>query len=157
MNFKFLDNLEEQEISTILNLPMSKVKNAMSRNYTFPFIFLGDENEKYQIINEASSIGLNIQEGGRIMTLGDKLNKSCAMLDFIKYFNKNETIIIGIGDNKNDIEMLDSSDFPCLVKNSKFNYKNLISQNYTLSSSEAPEGWKEVVKEVLIKLNFFGS
>ena len=115
------------------------------------------KNEKYQIINEASSIGLNIQEGGRIMTLGDKLNKSCAMLDFIKYFNKNETIIIGIGDNKNDIEMLDSSDFPCLVKNSKFNYKNLISQNYTLSSSEAPEGWKEGVKEVLIKLNFFGS
>ena len=157
MNFKFLNNLEEQEISTILNLPVNKVKNAMNRNYTFPFIFLGDENEKYQIINEASSIGLNIQEGGRIMTLGDKLNKSCAMLDFIKYFNKNETIIIGIGDNKNDIEMLDSSDFPCLVKNSKFNYKNLISQNYTLSSSEAPEGWREVVKEVLIKLNFFGS
>ena len=91
------------------------------------------------------------------MTLGDKLNKSSAMLDFLKYFNKSETIIIGIGDNKNDIEMLDSSDFPCLFKNSKFNYKNLISQNYTLSSSEAPEGWKEVVKEVLIKLNFFGS
>ena len=41
----------------------------MNRNYTFPFIFLGDENEKYQIINEASCIGLNIQEGGRIMTL----------------------------------------------------------------------------------------
>ena len=136
---------------------MNKVKNAMNRNYTFPFIFLGDENEKYQIINEASSIGLNIQEGGRIMTLGDKLNKSSAMLDFLKYFNKSETIIIGIGDNKNDIEMLDSSDFPCLVKNNKFNHKNLIAQNYTLSSSEAPEGWREVVREVLIKLNFFGS
>ena len=53
--------------------------------------------------------------------------------------------------------MLDSSDFPCLVKNNKFNYKNLIAQNYTLSSSEAPEGWREVVREVLIKLNFFGS
>ena len=48
---KFLNNLEDQEISTILYLPMSKVKNAMSRTYTFPFIFLGDENEKYQIIN----------------------------------------------------------------------------------------------------------
>ena len=52
--------------------------------------------------------------------------------------------------------MLDSCDFPCLVKNDKFNYKNLIARNYTLSSSEAPEGWREVVKEVLIKLNFFG-
>ena len=77
---------QDQEISKILNLPLNKVKNAMNRNYTFPFLFLGDENEKYQIINEASSIGLNIQEGGRIMTLGDKLNKSSANVRFFKIF-----------------------------------------------------------------------
>ena len=115
---------------------MKKSKNFYNqkKEYSYLFVFDLDKNDK---ILKSQSINLLELENNN--------------------FNKNETIIIGIGDNKNDIEMLDSGDFPCLVKNSKFNYKNLISQNYTLSSSEAPEGWKEVVKEVLIKLNFFGS
>ena len=155
-NFSFLSNLKKQEISSILNLPIDKIKNAMNRKYTIPFIFLGDEIEKNLIINKASSIGLSIQEGGRIMTLGDKFDKSNAMLEFIKNFNQDTIISIGIGDNKNDLAMLDSSDFPCLVKNSNFNYKNTTDKNYILSRSPAPEGWREVVEEVLIKINFFG-
>tara|TARA_B100000886_G_scaffold283088_1_gene207337 strand:+ start:1824 stop:2624 length:801 start_codon:yes stop_codon:yes gene_type:complete len=155
MNFKFLNNLKDQEISTILNLTLNKVKNAMNRKYTIPFIFLGDEIEKNLIINKASSIGLSIQEGGRIMTLGDKFDKSDAMLEFIKYFNQDTIISIGIGDNKNDLTMLDSSDFPCLIKNINFNYTNTTDKNYILSSSPAPEGWREVVEEVLIKIDFF--
>ena len=90
------------------------------------------------------------------MTLGDKFDKSNAMLEFIKNFNQDTIISIGIGDNKNDLAMLDSSDFPCLVKNSNFNYKNTTDKNYILSRSPAPEGWREVVEEVLIKINFFG-
>ena len=63
-----------------------------------------------------------------------------------KITNKNYTII-GIGDNENDISMLDKSDYPCMVRNGD---RNIVHENrYLYSENEAPMGWIEVVKKTL--------
>ena len=58
---------------------------------------------------------------------------------------------IAVGDNHNDLEMLQNSDIPCLVKNDKF-LKKLTNKNLIISKQAAPEGWVEIVKLALEKI-----
>ena len=59
-----------------------------------------------------------------------------------------------MGDNYNDLEMLQNSDIPCLVKNDKFLKKNLQIKNLIISKQTAPEGWVEIVKLALEKIKY---
>ena len=58
-----------------------------------------------------------------------------------------------MGDNYNDLEMLKNSDFPCLVFNDKFLLDTININNCIVSKNLAPNGWQEVVKMALEKLN----
>ena len=101
-------------------------------------------------------MGLSFNEGGRVVSIGDKVDKASAMkkvLDLLSNLEEFKNIYtIGVGDSLNDLEMLNNVQFPCLIKNK--NNKNLINnENYTISSVEAPHGWPEVVKMVLEKIH----
>ena len=94
-------------------------------------------------------------EGGRVLNLGDRINKADAMKKIIQMFEakfKFKPKIIAVGDNHNDLEMLQNSDIPCLVKNDKFLKKNLKIKNLIISKQAAPEGWVEIVKLALEKI-----
>ena len=94
-------------------------------------------------------------EGGRVLNLGDRINKADAMKKITqmlenKFRCKPKTI--AVGDNHNDLEMLQNSDIPCLVKNDKFLKKNLQIKNLIVSKQAAPEGWVEIGKLALEKI-----
>ena len=85
----------------------------MNRNYTIPLKFLGNIEDKENIINNLMKIGLRIQEGGRIMNLGDNITKGTAMtktLHLIKSNLNKDVKTIGVGDNFNDLEMIKKSE-----------------------------------------------
>ena len=98
--------------------------------------------------------GLNIQFGGRVLSLGDKVSKGNAMKKFVSLLSKETKrnyVSICVGDNENDFDMLDKCDYPCLVKNGplkKINFKN----ECIFSTQEAPNGWVEVVNKTLNKI-----
>ena len=101
-------------------------------------------------------IGLRIQEGGRIMNLGDNITKGTAMtktLNLIKSNLNKEVKTIGVGDNFNDLEMIKKSDFPCLVKNDNFEHKNVNINNLIISNKPSPIGWADVIKIAMEKIN----
>ena len=58
---------------------------------------------------------------------------------------------IALGDSRNDIDMLNSCKYSCLIKNSSGAYPKLRSnkKNVFKSSKLAPDGWSQV----LYKLN----
>ena len=94
-----------------------------------------------------------MQEGGRVLNLGDNVAKGKAMKKFMKLLNIEKFLTIAVGDSKNDIDMLEASDFPCLVYNKLANLSNINTKRYFLSKSEAPLGWSEVIDRVLTKIN----
>ena len=101
-------------------------------------------------------IGLRIQEGGRIMNLGDNITKSTAMtktLHLIKLKLNKDVKTIGVGDNFNDLEMIKNSDFPCLIKNDNFDHKNVNINNLIISNKPSPMGWADVIKIAMEKIN----
>ena len=152
---KWLSEMDEKDKSLILGLKHQKLKNALDRKYTVPFIFNGNKNEKKELAKIIKKKGLYLQEGGRVVHLTDKVNKAKSLQVFVRFFKKNNENVktIAVGDNYNDLEMLKTSDFPCLVFNDKFTLDEIHINNLITTNKPSPEGWADVIKMALVKIN----
>ena len=95
-------------------------------------------------------------KGSRFMQISSICNKRIAKklishVYDIQFRDKYTMNTIALGDSRNDIDMLNSSKYSCLIKNSSSTYPKLRSnkKNVFKSSKLAPDGWSEV----LYKLN----
>ena len=152
---KWLSNMDKKKQGVIFGLEDYKLEMALDRKYTIPFIFDGNKNEKKELSRIIKKKGLALQEGGRVINLTDKVSKAKALQVFVRFFKKNnENIkIIAVGDNYNDLDMLKISDFPCLVFNDKFTLDEIPINNLIITNKPSPEGWADVIKMALVKIN----
>ena len=67
---------------------------------------------------------------------------------------RNKIKTIGVGDNFNDLDMLKNCDVPCLVFNDHFKLDQINIDNLIFSNKPSPEGWADVIKKALAKLNY---
>ena len=152
---KFVLKLKKDEQLEIFGLSEKQLSYASDREFSVPFIFKGNKVEKNNLFRLASDMGLTMQEGGRVINLSDNVSKSFAMKKVRRIFEKTEQQqlkIIGVGDNFNDLDMLKNSDIACLVFNEKFKLDTLNINNCLVSKKPAPDGWEEVVKMALEKI-----
>ena len=57
--------------------------------------------------------------------------------------NNRNVKIIAVGDNYNDLDMLKTSDFPCLVFNNTFTLDEIPIDNLITTDKPSPEGWAD--------------
>jgi len=147
---KLSKNIQEK----IFGQKDDKLKDALNRKYTLPFLFKGDKNEKNKLLKILNSNTLTFQEGGRVLNLCDNINKVKSMNKVIKILKKTEDKIksIAVGDNYNDLDMLKNCDIPCLVFNDKFKLDQINIDNLIFSNRPSPEGWADVIKKALVKI-----
>ena len=152
---KWLSEMDKKKQSLIFGLEDEKLKMALDRKYTIPFIFEGNKKEKNRLFKIVKNKGLGLQEGGRVINLTDKVNKAKALQVFVRFFKKNnkEVKTIAVGDNYNDLDMLKTSDFPCLVFNDKFTLDEIPIKNLIITNKPSPVGWADVIKMALAKIN----
>ena len=152
---KWLSEMDTGNQRLILGLEHKKLKMALDRKYTLPFIFNGNKNQKKELSKIIKNKGLFLQEGGRVIHLTDRVNKAKALKVFVRFFKKNNKNVktIAVGDNYNDLDMLKTSDFPCLVFNDKFTLDQIPINNLITTNKPSPEGWADVIKMALVKLN----
>ena len=151
-----ISKINKKEQEKIFGQKDSKLKDALDRKYTLPFLFRGDKNEKNKLLKILNSNSLTLQEGGRVLNLCDNINKVKSMNRVIKILKKTEDKIktIAVGDNYNDLDMLKNCDIPCLVFNDKFKLDQINIDNLIFSNEASPEGWADVIKKALVKLRF---
>ena len=152
---KWLCEMDQNKQSLILGLEYQKLRSALDRKYTIPFIFDGSKIEKKELEKNIKNKGLFLQEGGRVIHLTDKVNKAKALQVFVRFFKKNNKNVktIAVGDNYNDLDMLKTCDFPCLVFNDKFTLDEIPINNLIITNKPSPEGWADVIKMALVKIN----
>ena len=152
---KWLSEMDKNKQSLIFGLGDEKLKMALDRKYTIPFLFEGNKSEKNELFRILKSEGLAAQEGGRVINLTDKVNKAKALNVFVRFLKKNNKNVktIAVGDNYNDLDMLKTSDFPCLVFNDKFTLDEIPINNITITNKPSPEGWADVIKKALVKIS----
>jgi len=151
-----ISKIIKKEQKKIFGQTDDKLKNALNRKYTLPFLFVGNKNEKNKLTKILNSNLLTLQEGGRVLNLCDNINKIKSMNRVIKILKKTEDKIktIGVGDNYNDLEMLKNCDVPCLVFNDQFKLDKINIDNLIFSNKPSPEGWADVIKMALEKIEF---
>ena len=106
---KVISNLTTQEQIQIFGLPENKLKQVFKRTCTIPIKFEGNNKEKLRLKNILLEIGLDFKDGGRVLNLGDRINKADAMKKIIFMLEnkfKFTPKTIAVGDNYNDLEML---------------------------------------------------
>ena len=152
---KWLSEMDKKKQSLIFGLEDDKLKMALDRKYTIPFLFEGNKSERNELSKIVKNKGLALQEGGRVINLTDKVNKAKALQVFVRFFKKNNKNVktIAVGDNYNDLDMLKTSDFPCLVFNDKFTLDEIPIKNLITTNKPSPEGWADVIKKALVKVN----
>ena len=151
-----VSKMSKKQQENILGQKDVKLKDALNRKYTLPFLFKGDKNEKNKLLKVLNSNSLTLQEGGRVLNLCDNINKVKSMNRVIKILKKTEDKIktIAVGDNYDDLDMLKSCDIPCLVFNDQFIQEQINIDNLIFSNKPSPEGWADVIKMALEKLGF---
>ena len=149
--FKMTNKQQEK----IFGQSNDRLKDVLDRKYTLPFLFNGDKSEKNRLLKILHLNSLTLQDGGRVSNLCDKVNKVKSMNKVIKILKKTEDKIktIAVGDNYNDLDMLKNSDIPCLVFNDQFKLDQININNLEFSNKPSPEGWADVIKMALAKLN----
>ena len=152
---KWLSEMDKKKQRLIFGLEDAKLKMALDRKYSIPFIFEGTKSEKKELSAIVKKKGLDLQEGGRVINLTDKVNKAKALQVFVRFFKKNNKNVktIAVGDNYNDLDMLKISDFPCLVFNDKFTLDQIPINDLITTNKPSPEGWADVIKMALVKIN----
>ena len=151
---KWLSEMDKKNQSLIFGLKDKKLKMALDRKYTIPFIFSGTKKEKNQLSKIIKKDGLCLQEGGRLINLTDRVNKAKALQVFVRFYKKyyKNVKTVAVGDNYNDLDMLKTSDFPCLVFNDKFTLDEIPINNLITTNKPSPEGWADVIKMALVKI-----
>ena len=70
-----------------------------------------------------------------------------------KKFRSKKLITISLGDSENDIEILNNSNYSGIIKSNSYKLSNFKKKNNIFRSfTEAPHGWVEVLKKIIIKM-----
>ena len=153
---KFISDMNLEQQTKIFGLKENNLKNALRRKYTIPFLFEGNKIEKNELLEILRSSSMKMQDGGRVINLGDNTDKVKSMNQVLKIYKKieNKIKVIGVGDNFNDLDMLRNCDIPCLVFNDQFKQDRINIDNLIISNKPSPEGWADVIKTALVKLDY---
>ena len=154
----FLKDMSSIEQMKILGLNKKYLPFALNREYSMPLVFDGSKELVNKFTVLLKKIGMKLHEGGRIYNICDDCSKGKAMTTLIEKlkneFNTNSHTIV-IGDSPNDISMLNVSDQPCIIPlPNKKNLCHLKDKKIIRATQTAPQGWEEVVRASLKKINF---
>ncbi len=152
--FCFYSELCNESLCKLTKLKLREAKNSKIRLFTNP-IFWKDTNEK--LLNFKSDVkkikkGLKILKGGRFLHISDNYNKAIAVKNFIKRIksiSNDRFLTVSLGDSENDICMLESTDYSCIVKRKANKISLKKKDNIYFSKTEAPDGWRESLEFVI--------
>ncbi|EAT10924.1 HAD-IIB family hydrolase [Bermanella marisrubri] len=152
-----------QQIMELTGLDESKARQSSHKAFSEPFIWQDSEAKLTELRQTCLEAGFNLVKGGRFYHLQGQCDKSTP-LQFIKenvnelFPEKSDIKIIALGDNHNDIAMLNYSDYPICIKSPVNDFPNLNTQQPTLYSDEyGPAGWRQKIECLLNNLSLLES
>jgi len=152
--FCFYSEISNKSICELTNLKLREAKNSKNRLFTNPILWK-DTNKK--MLNFKSDVikikkDLEILKGGRFLHISDNYNKAKAVKNFIKIIKSKSSyrfLTVSLGDSENDICMLESTDYSCIVKRKANKISLKKKKNIYFSKTEAPDGWRESLEFVI--------
>ena len=149
----FAHEMTERQQIDLFGLTGQKLENALAREHSFCFKFLGNRLQLQHLKYLLNKHQLTAHQGGRLTTLSGKHDKAdyCEFIRTEQRIKGFEAFLIGVGDSENDIKMLEKCDVACIIPRP---HKNLLSlsipfERTIVAGSVAPLGWLEAVRKAL--------
>jgi len=156
-----IEGFSDMKVSRIQKLCGFKsirlAKTAAAREYSEPFIFPPDSNERAisRVLSSFKKYRLKVIKGNRFFHLVGDIDKGRAVRFLKKVYNDTmgtKYLTIGLGDGVNDIEMLKEVDIPVLVmgKNKRYNLAVKSSVDVIFAGAPGPDGWQRAIDSILV-------
>jgi mannosyl-3-phosphoglycerate phosphatase len=156
---KGFSDMTIEQVAEECNLPLSQAELAKQREYDEPFKILTDNPT---VISKLESLiadcGLRCLRGGRFYHITGNNDKGLAVARMISLLDQRygPVVSIGVGDSKNDLEMLLNVQFPILVKKINEQHdQDLLLQipDINLAHHTGPVGWNEMVLKLIARIS----
>ena len=146
----FVDCSEADAIA-LTGLTTQEVRLARDRQYSIPLVFDSLEAE-VEFSKAAELAGFGCLRGGRFLHLQGPCNKGSTMQELRKLyqsFYKKSVGVIALGDNHNDLAMLEQADIPVVVRSPSGHAVTPAARSTIYTQQLAPRGWVEGVQRAM--------
>jgi mannosyl-3-phosphoglycerate phosphatase len=150
-------DMSVERVATECGLSVAQARLAKKREYDEPFKILTPDPEAIaQLESAIARSGLRCTRGGRFFHLVGNNDKGEAVRRMARWLERSfgRIITVGIGDSRNDLDMLRVVEAPALVRKPGGAYDETIAAqipNLRLAQAIGPAGWNEVVAAILCK------
>jgi mannosyl-3-phosphoglycerate phosphatase len=142
--------IDEKELSKIVNLPLDKIKYLKMREYSLPFLI--KEGKLFDHLKETvQNAGFKLLKGGRFYHfVGKDQDKGVAVRHIRSILGRNRKAI-GLGDSENDYDLLKNVDIPIIIRKYNNTYDEKLStiSNAVKTEQIGPLGWCEAFEKIL--------
>ncbi len=156
-NLLCFSDMDEEKVSELTGLPVSRAKLAKQREYDEAFICLEKNQEKIaELESHLSREGFKLTKGGRFYHLMGNSDKGLAVKIlttlYKKCFSEQEIITAAFGDSKNDFPMLLAADYGFLVQKKSRSYAKDAPEKAIKVDGIGPVGWNKAVLKLIKQL-----
>ena len=144
-----------EDICEATGLDAADATRAAQRQFGEPVLWKGSDERKEAFIKSVTERGAYPLEGGRFIHISGDCNKGAALEWFVNEYRRqsNEDVSsIALGDGKNDIAMLEAANIAVRIASPSHPPPPLQKEeNVYTSTLHGPEGWTEVLTQLLFK------
>ena len=154
LNAPLLEGYHDWTVTAICEntgLSREEAQRSASKAFSEPFLWRADEAAFTSFTQRASAEGFRILKGGRFFHLQGQTDKGKPLTWLKRMFEQKlnatgKVKLICLGDNHNDIDMLNAADIPVCVKSPTSPYPTIKANPSTiLTESLGPAGWTEAM------------
>jgi mannosyl-3-phosphoglycerate phosphatase family protein len=150
---KGFGDMTAEEIAAVAGLGIAEAKMSKMRDFDEPFLFQGDGEEQKKLLDAIRGKGLNHTRGRFFHLLGNS-NKGKAVSILTTLYKKayGNITTVALGDNPNDLPMLERVDIPVIVQKHDGSYDpGIYLPRFLKAEGIGPRGWNSIVEKILSK------
>lgn len=151
--FTGFGDMTAHEVVHATGLSLKSAQLAMQRLASEPILWLGSEPALGQFRRLLESHGLQMQQGGRFISLQGDMDKGRAVHRIVDWYRAkgwNNIVSLALGDSGNDIEMLLNVDIPVIIRKKDGSHLDLPQREGTIITElPGPAGWNQALDKLL--------
>jgi mannosyl-3-phosphoglycerate phosphatase family protein len=150
---KGFGDMTPEEISEVTGLEMAEARMSKMRDFDEPFLFQGNGEEQKKLLGAIREKGFSYTRGRFFHLLGNSdKGKAVSILTTLYKKATGNITTVALGDNPNDLPMLERVDMPVIVQKHDGSYEPGIDlPRFLKAEGIGPRGWNSVVERILSK------